>query len=154
MSSLVGGRVDRHDGFVDAFFGGKMSKGFILCDILAHAPGLMVEFGIAAGGTCVPDGNIVATRETVVEVVEMFVVVGWRIVAKGCGSRGCWYSRNAGREGKSISHGWWLGCAVVSTVVVFFLELFWCVLAGAMIANCCVMAASCCVSAENSCCVD
>jgi hypothetical protein len=95
-----------------------MSEGFILCDILAHAPGLMVEFGIAAGGARVPDGNIVATRETVVEVVEMFVVVGWCIAAKGWGRRGCWYSRNAGREGKSISHGWWLGCVVVSTIIV------------------------------------
>ncbi len=117
MSSLVGGRVDRHDGFVYAFFGGEMSEGFILCKVLAGAPGLMVEFGIAAGGARVPDGDIVAARETVVEVVEVFVVVGWRAAAKGWGGRGCWDHRNAGRERKRISHGWWLGCAVVSASV-------------------------------------
>lgn len=117
MSSLVGGRVDRHDGFVNAFFGGKMSEGFVLCDVLARAPGLMVEFGIAAGGARVPDGDIVAARKTVVEVVEMFVVVGRRAAAKSWGGRRCLDRRNAGRERKSISHGWWLGCAVVSASV-------------------------------------
>ncbi len=118
MSSLVGGRVDWHDGFVDASFGGQVSKGFVLCDVLAHAPGLMVEFGIAAGGARVPDGDVVAAREAVVDVVEMLVVVGWRGAAKNRGWRGCRYSRkNAARERKSSSHGWWLGCAVVSASV-------------------------------------
>ena len=118
MSSLVGGGFDRHDGFVDASFGGKVSEGFVLCDVLARAPGLMVEFGIAAGGARVPDGNVVAAREAVVEVVEMLVVVGWRGAAKSGGGRGCGYSgNNAGRERKSRSHGWWLGCAVGSAIV-------------------------------------
>ncbi len=117
MSSLVGGGVDRHDGFVDASFGGEMSEGFVLCDVLARAPGLMVEFWIVAGGACVPDGDVVAARETVVVVIEMFVVVGWRSAGKGWGGRGCWCSRNAGRERKSRSRGWWLGCAVVSAIV-------------------------------------
>ena len=64
-----------------------------------------------------PDGDVVAAREAVVEVVEMLVVVGWRSAGKGGGGRGCWCSRNAGRERKSRSRGWWLGCAVVSAIV-------------------------------------
>ncbi len=59
MSSLVGGRVERHDGFVDAFFGGEVSEGFILCNVLARASCLVVEFWITAGGACVPDGNVI-----------------------------------------------------------------------------------------------
>ncbi len=60
MSSLVGGRIERHDSFVDAFFGGEVSEGFILCDVLSRASCLVVEFWIAACGACVPDGNVVA----------------------------------------------------------------------------------------------
>ena len=53
--------VDRHDSFVDAFFGGEVSQGFVLCHVLARAPSLMIEFGITAGGAGVPDGDVVAT---------------------------------------------------------------------------------------------
>ena len=85
--------VDRHDSFVDAFFGGEVSQGCVLCHVLARAPSLMVAFGVAACGACVPDGDIIATGETVVEVVEVFVVVGWRVAGKGgcgqCGHASC-----------------------------------------------------------------
>ena len=77
--------VDWHDGLVDALFGGQVPQGFILCDVLARAPGLMVAFGITAGGAGVPDGDVVAACEAVVEVVEVFVVVGWRGAGKGWG---------------------------------------------------------------------
>ena len=52
--------IDWHDGFVDAFFGGQVSQGFILRDVLTRAPGLVVEFGVTAGGAGVPDGDVVA----------------------------------------------------------------------------------------------
>jgi hypothetical protein len=38
-----------------------VSKDFLLCNAQLRAPSLVVEFGIAAGGVCVPDGDIVAT---------------------------------------------------------------------------------------------
>lgn len=84
-----------------------MSQGFILCNVLARAPGLMVAFGITAGGASVPDGDVVAACEAVVVVVEVFVVVGWRGAGKGrCrhGSCGGWRGRAA--RGKRNSHGW------------------------------------------------
>ena len=52
-----------------------MAERFILRDVLASAAGLMVALGVRAGGTGVPDGNIISTGETVVVVVEPFVVV-------------------------------------------------------------------------------
>ncbi len=107
MSSLVGLGVDRHDSFVDAFFGGEVSQGFVLCHVLARAPGLMIEFGITAGGAGVPDGDVVATGEAVVVVVEVFVVVGWSGAGKGrCGHGSCggWHDRDARRKRKT--HGW------------------------------------------------
>ena len=99
--------VDRHDSFVDALFGGKVSQGFVLCHVLVHAPGLMIEFGITAGGAGVPDGDVVAAGEAVVEVVEVFVVVGWRGAGRGrCrhGASGKWHGRDA--RGKRKTHGW------------------------------------------------
>lgn len=45
---------------MDAFFGGKVSQGFVLRDVLARAPGLVIEFGVAAGGACVPDGDVIS----------------------------------------------------------------------------------------------
>jgi hypothetical protein len=38
VSSLIGLGVDRHDCFVDASFGGQVSEGFVLCNVLACAP--------------------------------------------------------------------------------------------------------------------
>jgi len=72
-----------------------VSEGFVLCNVLARAPGLVVEFGIVAGGAGVPDGDVVAAQEAVVVIVEVFVVVGWRGVAVGgwCGS-GSGYGRD------------------------------------------------------------
>ena len=52
-----------------------MAECFILRDVLASAAGLMVALGVRAGGTGVPDRNIISTGETVVVVVEPFVVV-------------------------------------------------------------------------------
>lgn len=84
-------RVDRHVDFVDGFFGDKVAKGFILGHVLASASGLVVEFRFVACGASVPDGDIVATGETVVVVVEMFGVVGRCVAAcGGCESRDCW----------------------------------------------------------------
>ena len=84
-----------------------MSKGFILRNVLARAPGLMIEFGITAGGAGVPDGDVVAAGEAVVVVVEVFVVVGWRGAGKGrCRHGPCcgWDGRDA--RGKRKTHGW------------------------------------------------
>ncbi len=84
-----------------------MSQGFVLCHILARASGLMIEFGITAGGAGVPDGDIVATGEAVVEVVEVFVVVGRCGAGRGrCrhGASGKWHGRDA--RGKRKTHGW------------------------------------------------
>ncbi len=52
-----------------------MAEHFILRDVLASAAGLMVAFGVRAGGADVPDGYIISTGEAVVVVVEPFVVV-------------------------------------------------------------------------------
>ena len=67
-----------------------MSEGFELCDVLGRASGLVIHSGIVAGGTGVPDGNVVPTQEAVVVVVEVFVVVHWCGTAiGGCGGDGC-----------------------------------------------------------------
>jgi len=111
---LIGLGVDRHDCFVDALFGGQVSEGFVLCNVLVRATGLVVEFGIFACGAGVPDGNVVAARETVVVVVEVFVAVGWRGAAVGgwCGSGSgyghddwCRHGRDDRSKRKSNSHG-------------------------------------------------
>ena len=79
--NLMWERIGRHDGFVDTLFGGEVAKGFVLANILASASGLVVGFGVVASGAGVPDGDVVATGETVVLVVEVFVGVGWRSAA-------------------------------------------------------------------------
>ena len=65
-----------------------MSQGFELRDVLACASSLVIHFGIVAGGAGVPNGNVVATREAVFVVVEVFVVVHWCGTAIGrCGDK-------------------------------------------------------------------
>ena len=66
---------------MDAFFGSQVAEGFVLVHVLASACGLVVAFWLVACGAGVPDGDIVAAGETVVVVVEMFVVVGRRVAA-------------------------------------------------------------------------
>ena len=97
LSSLVGLWIDRHDGFVDASFGGKVSKGFKLGDVLARASGLVIGPGIVACRAGVPNGHVVATREAVVVVVKMFVVVHWCGAAiGGCCGCGCGWKNARG----------------------------------------------------------
>ncbi len=88
VSGLVGLRVDRHDCFVDSLLGDQMSQCFKLRNVLAHATSLVIHFRIVAGGAGVPQGNIIAAREAVVVVVEVFGVVHQHSAAIGkCGSR-------------------------------------------------------------------
>ncbi len=56
-----------------------------------------------------PDGDVIAAREAVVVVVEVFVVVGWRGAGKGrCrhGSCGGWDGRDARGKGRPVAGGW------------------------------------------------
>ena len=74
-----------------------MAKGFVLANILASTSGLVVGFGAVASGACVPDSDVIATGETVVLVVEVFVWIGWHVAwDSGCGGNvRCWPNWNA-----------------------------------------------------------
>ena len=89
---------------MDAPFRALLTQGFILGNILVGASSLVAAFGCRAYSTSVPDGDIIATGEAVVVVVEPLVGVGqhtggsggWHDTGSQDGGCGVWMHHHSG----------------------------------------------------------
>ena len=143
LSSLVGRRVDRHDCFVDSPFGDEVTEGLELRYVLASASDLVIRSGIVAGCAGVPNSHVVAAQETVVLVVEVFVVVHRSGAAIGRRGERCSGEHTGGR-GRGVGRvPPWGGRAECPWLLRLRPVVVVCPV-GDMVASCCVIAASCC----------
>ena len=75
LSSLLWSRIGGHNRLVNGAPRALMSQACVFHDVAAGACALMARFWMRAGVAGVPRGDIVTTCETVVMIVEEFVVV-------------------------------------------------------------------------------
>ena len=75
MSGLIRSWIGWHDIFVAGASRAKMAQAGEFCHICAGARALMSRFRVWARSAGVPNGDIVPTGETIVVIVEVFLVV-------------------------------------------------------------------------------
>lgn len=95
-----------HDGAVNAAFGADVPQCFVLCHMLVCASDFMMLLLVDAGGTSVPEWDVIAAGETIIMVVVPFNGIRW-LIAPVVASFGCWFWRNGVGDG-FIGVGCWV----------------------------------------------